>query len=353
MAMMPPADCLVTVGVDSHKELHVAVALDQLGRRLGACTVATTPRGFGQLERWAQQLGVIQRFGIEGTGSYAAGLARWLAARGHQVVEVNRPNRQTRRRQGKSDPIDAEAAARAVLAGQGLVRPKGADGTVEMLRVLRMARRSAMKARTQTIQQLDSLVVTAPDQLRAKLRRLSLEQLVPVAAGLRPGELADPLAATKLALRELARRHQALSAELARLDQQIARLTASAAPRLLARGGVGPQVATALLIAAGDNPARLRSDAAFSMLCGASPIPASSGKTVRHRLNRGGNRQANTALYRIVVVRLRWHPPTRDYLARRTKEGLSKREIIRCLKRYVAREVFAALQAPTALAATA
>jgi transposase len=209
MATMPPTEYLVTVGVDSHKELHVAVALDQLGRRLGTCTVATTPRGFGQLERWVQRLGVIQRFGIEGTGSYAAGLARWLQARGHEVVEVNRPNRQTRRRQGKSDPVDAEAAARAALAGQGLPRPKAADGTVEMLRVLRMARRSAIKARIQTIQQLDSLVVTAPDQLRTRLRRLSLEQLVPVAAGLRPGELAGPLAATKLALRTLARRHQA------------------------------------------------------------------------------------------------------------------------------------------------
>jgi transposase len=165
MDKMPPADCLVTVGVDSHKELHVAVALDQLGRRLGACTVATTPRGFGQLDRWAQRLGVIQRFGVEGTGSYAAGLARWLQARGHQVVEVTRPNRQTRRRQGKSDPVDAEAAARAALAGQGLVRPKVADGIVEMLRVLRMTRRSALKARSQTLQQLDSLVVTAPDQL--------------------------------------------------------------------------------------------------------------------------------------------------------------------------------------------
>ena len=342
---MPPADCLVTVGVDSHKELHVAVALDQLGRLLATTRVPTTPRGFGQLERWAQRLGVIQRFGIEGTGSYAAGLARWLAARGHQVVEVTRPNRQTRRRQGKSDPIDAEAAARAALAGQGLVRPKAADGTVEMLRVLRMARRSAIKARTQTVQQLDSLVVTAPDQLRAKLRHLSLEQLVAVAAGLRPGELADPLAATKLALRELARRHQALSAEVARLDQQITRLTATAAPRLLARGGVGPQVATALLIAAGDNPGRLASDAAFSMLCGAAPIPASSGKVMRYRLNRGGDRQANSALWTIATCRMSYDPRTIAYVQRRTQEGKSKREIIRCLKRYIAREVHRDLKA--------
>jgi transposase len=342
---MPPTECLVTVGVDSHKELHVAVALDQLGRRLGAITVATTPRGFGQLERWARRLGAIQRFGIEGTGSYAAGLARWLAARGHQVVEVTRPNRQTRRRHGKSDPIDAEAAARAALAGQGLVRPKGADGTVEMLRVLRMARRSAMKARTQTIQQLDSLVVTAPDQLRAKLRRLSLEQLVPVAAALRPGELAGPLAATKLALRELARRHQALSAEVARLDRELSRLTAAAAPRLLARGGVGPQTATALLVAAGDNPGRLHSEAAFSMLCGASPIPASSGKVVRHRLNRGGDRQANSALWTIAVCRMSYDPRTIAYVQRRTQEGKSTLEIIRCLKRYIAREVHRDLKA--------
>jgi transposase len=192
-----------------------------------------------------------------------------------------------------------------------------------MLRVLRMARRSALKARTQTVQQLDSLVVTAPDQLRARLRRLSLEQLVPVAAGLRPGELAGPLAATKLALRTLARRHQALSAEVARLDHQITRLTATAAPRLLARGGVGPQVATALLIAAGDNPGRLRSDAAFAMLCGAAPIPASSGKVVRHRLNRGGDRQANSALWTIAVCRMSYDPRTIAYVRRRTQEGKS------------------------------
>jgi transposase len=345
MAKMALADCLVTVGVDSHKELHVAVAVDQLGRRLGAVTVATTPRGFGQLERWAQRLGAIQRFGIEGTGSYAAGLARWLQARGYPVLEVNRPTRQIRRRRGKSDLIDAEAAARATLAGQGLVRPKGADGAVEMLRVLRMARRSAMKARIQTVQQLDSLVVTAPDRLRAKLRRLSLEQLVLVSARLRPGELVGPLAATKLALRELARRHQALSQEVARLDCQIARLTATAAPRLLTRGGVGPQVATALLIAAGDNPGRLGSDAAFSMLCGASPIPASSGKVVRHRLNRGGDRQANSALWTIAVCRMSYDPRTIAYVRRRTQEGKSKLEIIRCLKRYIAREVHRDLKA--------
>jgi transposase len=209
------ADRLVIVGVDSHKDAHVAVALDQLGHKLATITVATTPRGFAQLERWARRLGSVQRFGIEGTGSYAAGLARWLTARGYEVAETNRPNRQVRRRRGKTDPIDAEVAARTALAGDGLVRPKRADGIVEMLRVLRMTRRAAVKMRIQTGQQLESLVITAPDQLRARLRRLSLEQLVPLAARLRPGALDAPLAVTKLAMRELARRHQALGAEIA------------------------------------------------------------------------------------------------------------------------------------------
>jgi transposase len=174
MASMPEGRYVVTVGVDSHKDAHVAAAVDQLGRILGTTQVPTTLRGFAQLEQWACRLGPVARFGLEGTGSYAAGLARWLAERGHEVVEVNRPNRQLRRRRGKSDPVDAEAAARAVLAGAGLARPKRADGRVEMLRVLRIARRSAVKARRQAGQQIDSLIVTAPDRLRAQLRGLEL-----------------------------------------------------------------------------------------------------------------------------------------------------------------------------------
>jgi len=200
-----------------------------------------------------------------------------------------------------------------------------------MLRVLRVARRSAMKARTQAANQLDSLLVTAPDQLRAQLRGLEVDQLVRVAAALRPGELTSPLAATKLALRALGRRHQALSAELDRLDSQLAKLAPKAAPGLLARRGVGPQTAAALLIAAGDNPGRLRSDAAFAMLCGASPLEASSGKTVRHRLNRGGDRQANNALWVIATCRMSCDQRTKNYVERRTTEGKSKKDIIRCL----------------------
>jgi transposase len=287
---------------------------------------------------------------VEGTGSYGAGLARFLATHGQRVLEVNRPDRATRRRRGKSDPVDADAAARTVQAGEATGSPKSQDGSVEMVRALRVARQTAVKARTQAINALKALLVTAPSELREQLEGLTTTKLVRQAAALDPGTPATPTAAAMLAVGGLARRCQHLDAEIGLLTGTLDRLTATAAPRLCALLGVGPDSAAALLVAAGDNWQRLRSEAAFAMLCGASPVQASSGKTVRHRLNRGGNRQANTALYRIVVVRLRWHQPTRDYMARRTREGLSKREIIRCLKRYVAREVFAALQAPTATA---
>jgi transposase len=257
---------------------------------------------------------------------------------------VNRPDRAARRRQGKSDPVDAEAAARAVQANDATGLPKSRDAKVEMLRCLRVARSTAVKARTQAINALKALVVTAPEDLREQLRGLSATRLIRAAANLEPGKLDTPAAATKLALRTLAQRHQALSAEVKTLDRELRRLVAAAAPGLLELVGVGSESGGALLVAAGDNPGRLRSEAAFSMLCGSSPIQASSGKTTRHRLNRGGDRQANAALHRIVVIRLRWHQPTRDYLARRTKQGKSKPEIIRCLKRYVAREVFAVLK---------
>jgi transposase len=209
-----------------------------------------------------------------------------------------------------------------------------------MLRVLRVARRSAIKARGQAANQLHSLLVTAPDPLRQQLRGLPLARLVQAAAAVRPGPLTDPLTATKFALRELARRYQLLTAELDRLDTELAALAPKAAPRLLTRRGVGAQVAGALLVVAGDNPGRLRSEAAFSMLCGSSPLEASSGKTVRHRLNRGGDRDANNALWTIAMTRLSCDEQTQRYLARRTAEGKSKREIIRCLKRYIAREVY-------------
>jgi transposase len=305
--------------------------------------------------RWAQAFGdETPCFGVEGTGAYGAGLARHLRRAGCTVIEINRPNRQTRHARGKSDPIDADAAARAVLSGEASSVPKSDEDRVSMIRTLRVARRSAVQSTTQISNQVKGLIVTAPAELREQLRLLSGHDLIETLAGLRPGSITTPTAAAKMALRVLARRHQHLGDEIATLNVELERLTQEVAPELCALKGVGPDVAGALLVAAGDNPERLRSEASFAHLCGVAPLPASSGKTTgRHRLNRGGNRQANNALWRIVIGRLRWHQPTKDYVARRTAEGLSKKEIIRCLKRYVAREVFRLIVAERELARAA
>jgi transposase len=340
----PPRVTVVTVGVDTHKDLHVAAARDQLGRRLATTQVQATSAGYATLLGWARSLGQVQAWGVEGTGSYGAGLARFLASHGQRVLEVNRPDRATRRRRGKSDPVDADAAARAVQAGEASGIPKAQDGIVEMLRALRVARQTAVKARTQAINAIKALLVTAPAELREQLGTLPTSRLIHKAATLQPGTLATPTAATMLALRGLGQRYQHLDAEITLLTGKLDTLTAKAVPKLRDLLGVGPDSAAALLICAGDNPSRLRCEAAFAALCGSSPVQASSGKTQRHRLNRGGDRQANAALHRIVIVRLRWHQPTRDYLARRTTEGKTSKEITRCLKRYVAREIFAALR---------
>jgi transposase len=339
---------VVTLGVDTHADQHVMAALDERGRLLGTTSVSTTPAGFAELVAWAGQYGELGQVGVEGTGSYGAGLARWLHARGVRVVEVDRPDRRIRRRRGKSDAVDAEAAARAVQAGTATAQPKAGTGAMEMLRTLRVARHSAIKARTQAANQLHALVVTAPDPLRAQLRQLTVPRLVATAAAFRPtAPLTTPLTATKLALKSIARRHRQLSAEIEALDQHLGSLVATAAPALVAVNGVGTDIAATLLIVAGDNPERLASEAAFAHLVGVAPIPASSGKTTRHRLNRGGERQANRALYLLAVGRMGWDPRTRAYVERRTAEGLSKPEIIRCLKRYLARELYPLLVATT------
>ena len=334
----------VIIGVDTHRDTHVAVAVDQLGVRLAERHVKTTTPGYAELEQWSRSQGEVRAFGIEGTGSYGAGVARFLSSRGYTVVEVNRPDRSTRRQKGKSDSTDAEMAARAVLAGIAIVTPQSGEGEVEMLRMLKNTKNSAVKARTQALNQMAALVVTAPAELREKLDDLATGALAARCASLRPGDLDHPAAAAKYALRSLARRYRQLSAEIRGLEKELERLTWKIAPALIDAFGVGPDTAATLLITAGSNPERLRSEAAFAALCGVSPLPASSGKTNRHRLNRGGDRQANAALHRIVLVRLRYDQRTTDYMTRRTQEGMSKPEIIRCLKRYVAREVFAFLQ---------
>jgi len=338
---------LVIGGVDTHKDVHVAAAISEVGRVLGTAEFPTTTSGHRRLVAWLRHHGEIAKVGVEGTGSYGAGLARFLAAGDVEVVEVDRPNRQLRRRRGKSDPVDAEAAARAALSGDATGEPKSRCGRVEMIRALRIARRSAIKARTQAANQLHALVGAAPDELRVKLRTLRLDALVARAARFRPGDIDTPIAATKLALASLARRFLELSAEVARLDAHLGRLVEQTAPRLVARFGVGTDTAGALLVAAGDNPERLRNERSFAALCGASPVDASSGHQRRHRLNRGGDRQANEALWRIVMVRLAWDPTTRHYFEQRRKDGKTKKETIRCLKRYVAREIYAELHALT------
>jgi transposase len=339
----------ITGGVDTHGEVHVAAAIDSTAKILATESFPATPSGYRRLLRWLARHGEVARVGVEGTGSFGAGLARYLTGEGVTVIEVNRPDRQRRRRKGKSDTVDAEAAARAALSGDATGVPKSADGRVEAIRVLRLARRSAIKARTQASNQIRDLIVTAPDGLRSRLRALSTDQRVAACARFRPGEFGQPVGATKAALRTLAVRHQQLSDEIAALDGQLAQLCAAANPALLAASGVGPEVAATLLATAGDNPTRMRSEASFAALCGASPVEASSGKVTRHRLNTGGDRQANNALWRIVLVRMSSDPRTQDYVKRRTLEGKSKKEIIRCLKRHVAREMFKLLTNPPAV----
>jgi transposase len=296
---------------------------------------------------WMRRHGTLSRVGVEGTGAYGAGLARYLHTQHVEVLEVPRPDRRLRRQRGKSDPIDAEAAARTVLAGKASGAPKIADGPIKAIRMLRVARLGAVKAKTAAVNTLRAMLVTAPECLRTQLQRLSPAQLVAACAKLRPDttDLANPVQAAKAALRSIALRAQQLELESRSLRKQLDELTAATAPTASAVFGLGPDTVSALLVTIGDNPDRLRSEAAFARLCGVAPIPASSGKTNRHRLHRGGDRTGNRALHIATIVRLRYDPRSRAYADRRTSEGLSMPEIIRCQKRYLAREVFQALRA--------
>jgi len=328
-------------GVDTHLDVHVAAALDPIGGVLGVESFDATPRGYQALLEWMGAFGTVTQVGVEGTGAYGAGLGRFLAKAGVEVIEVDRPNRQARRTKGKSDVADAVEAARAVLSGRAAGTPKSRDGAVEAIRALLVAKRSARTARSRALAQMRQLSYTGPDQLRSRFKGLSIADLVDQAAALRPRASGDPvLYATKVSLAALGRRVLALDDEMVGLDELLTDLVTTCAPQLLGLYGVGVDTAATLLVAAGDNPERLRSEAAWAHLCGVAPIEASSGKVTRHRLNRGGDRYANQALWRIVMTRLAGDPRTRAYLERRTKEGRSKREVIRVLKRYVAREIF-------------
>jgi transposase len=311
---------------------------------LGTKSFPTTAAGYRQLLRWLGGFGPIHAVGVEGTGSYGAALARLLTENDVTVIEVARPNRQVRRQHGKTDIVDAIAAARAVLSGEATGSPKSHNGPVEALRLLKIVQRSANKARTQSINQLRNIVATAPDELRGRLRVLKTADLVETCAGFRvPADDDSLMAVTRLVLRELAQRVQVLDDQLERTTVRLRRITTAVAPELVAIKGVGPDVASTILVSAGDNLHRLRNERAFAALAGTNPIPACSGKTNRHRLNRGGDRQLNAALWRVTVVRLRCHEATKTYLERRTEDGKTKPEILRCIKRYIAREIFAAL----------
>ena len=332
----------VTGGVDTHLDVHVAAALDPLGALLGSEAFDTTPTGYKLLLEWLESFGAVTKVGVECTGSYGAGLARYLRRADIQVIEVDRPNRAERRRSGKSDPLDAVEAARAALGGRASSISKSKDGAVEAIRVLVVAKRSARGARTKALTQMRHLVITAPDQLRCRFTGLTIPALVSEGARLRPARCGDHvMAAHKASLCSLAHRVQALEDEIAELDERIEKLLAATAPKLLSLFGVGPDTAAALLVSAGDNPERLHSEAAWAHLCGVAPIPASSGKSAgRYRLDRGGDRQANAALWRIVMVRIAHDPETTAYFERKVKEGRSKRDVVRLLKRYVAREIY-------------
>ena len=327
------ADGLV-VGVDTHKDVHVAVVLDQRGRRLAVRGFPATDAGNTQLVGWLAGLGTVTDAGVEGTGSYGYRLARLLADAGVQVWEINCPDRSRRRRKGKSDPVDAENAARTVLAGEATAVPKDRRGFVGELRLLLLTRRSAVKARTQASNQIRAFLLEADDALRARLERLRKARFARACAALEPGD------GLRRALAALGRRWLALDGEARELEQQIAALIAAHAPLLLARHGVGTVTAAQLLVTAGANPGRLRGDAALAALCGASPVEASSGKTSRHRLNRGGDRAANNALWVIAHVRTISEPRTRAFVAKRTATGNSRKEIMRMLQRYIARELY-------------
>jgi transposase len=345
---MPCLDGEVILGVDTHADSHAAALVDLLGRPVAARAVPATASGNRALLAWARQHGTLRRAGVEGTGSYGASLLRLLSAEGIEVIEVTRAARKGRRHLGKTDARDAEAAARAVLNGDATAIPKARDGIVESIRVLRHTRASAVKARTQAALVLRNLILTAPDELREALHDLTTKQAVARCARFKRSSRLDTTAATRRALRSLARRWQQLDDEVRELDVELKQLTRLAARRLLAESGIGPETAARLLIVAGDNPDRLRSDAALAALCGASPVEASSGKTRRHRLNRGGDRQGNCALWTIATNRMLHHPETRAYVKRRTEQGRSEREIRRCLMRHLTRRLFPLLLADLA-----
>jgi transposase len=329
-------------GVDTHKDLHVAAVVDEHNRVLGSQCFPTIRHGYKQMLAWMRSFGQLRRVGVEATGTYGAGLLRYLQNAGVEVLEVTTPDSGDRRKRGKNDDLDAQNAAHAAFAGKRTVTPKTRDGMIESLRVLKACRKTAVAARRVALQMIHNTVVCAPDELRDTLRKLTRMELIRTLAAWRPDmtDYRNVASAYRIALKSLARRYLELHDEIADLDAMIAAIVDELAPALVTRNSIGHASAAQLLLTAGDNSERLHSEASFAALCGVSPVPASSGKTTRHRLNRGGDRAANSALHIIAIGRLRTDPRTKSYIAKRIAEGHSKLEAIRCLKRYIAREIF-------------
>jgi len=338
----------VVIGADTHLDTVHLAALSPTGAPVADAQFPTRPAGYYLAVTWAQSFGVVLRAGVEGTSSYGAGLTRALQDAGIDVVEINRSDRAGRRRQGKSDPLDAYSAARAALAGHGLAAPKDQDTSA--LRALVTARRGAVKARTAAINQIKSLLITAPAELRERYRRHTTTTLIRALARCRPAAHDDPTTiAVLIGCKALAQRILFLEDQDRTLTAELDRLVTAINPALRATYGVGPDTAAQLIITAGTNPHRLHNEAAFAMLCGTAPIPASSGKTHRHRLSRGGDRAANNALHRIALVRMSSDERTRAYVKAQLAKGRSKLDILRLLKRAIAREAFRLLTQPCAV----
>lgn len=349
MPIMTEERPAVTAGIDTHRDVNVAATLcSDTGRMLKVASFGTDSAGLTSLEAWLVDQGRVDAVGIEGTGAYGAGIARRLTTAGLRVVEVDRPDRKTRRLQGKTDPVDAEAAARAVLAGAATGTPKSRDGLVEAIRPLVVVHRSAVKDRTRATNQFKALLVTAPELLRASFDQFDHAGQLERARNLRHVEGQDPvLAEVRWTLRQLARRIESLDVEVGDITQRLTPLVAEAAPALLGMLGIGVSVAAQLLVTVGDNPDRIRSEAAFARICGVAPKPASSGQTIKHRLDRGGDRHANAALHQAVLVRLSCDPETKAYIAKVTAQpGKTTRDAIRKLKRALARRVYRTLVSP-------
>jgi len=337
------SDRRIVGGVDTHKDLHVAAVVDEVDRVLASQCFATTRHGYKQMLAWMRTFGSLQRVGIEATGSYGAGLLRYMQKAGVEVLEVTTPDKHDRRKRGKNDDLDAQNAAHA---GKRTVTPKSRDGMIESLRVLKACRKTAVAARRVALQMIQNTIVCAPDELRETLRKMTRMQLIRTRAAWRPDltDYRNVASAYRITLKSLGRRYLELHDEIADLDTMIVAIVDELAPALVARNSSGHETAAQLLLTAGDNVQRLRSEASFAALCGVSPVPASSGKTTRHRLSRGGDRAANSALHIIAIGRLRTDPRTQAYVAKRITEGHSKLEAIRCLKRYIAREVFSLIK---------